>query len=155
MSVYQQAKGSIVLKTIIVLLVGVLIWVLYEPYQVREREEYCKKESRIRLQNIRTAQLRYIENHGRYADSIATLVDFIKQSLASDTTWSASMFKPLLSGAFVPESLLNSPKSWKPYAITAVDTTAIKKYLVEDPDGYGSIGSLTDDSKINKASWED
>jgi hypothetical protein len=36
-----------------------------------------------------------------------------------------------------------------------VDTTVIKKYVVEDPDGYGSIGSLTDDSRVNKASWEE
>jgi hypothetical protein len=154
MSVYHQAKGSLVLRAIIVVLFGILVWVLYEPYKIREQEEMYKRESRLRMQNIRTAQLKYIEFRGTYARSITDLVEFVKAGLASDSL-NVGMFRPLTSGSFVPESLLYSPKTWKLWELSVVDTTAIKKWYVEDPNGYGSIGSLTDDSKVNKASWEE
>ncbi len=154
MSVYNQAQGSIVLKLVIVLLVGVLLWVLYEPYQIREREDRYRRESRLRMLNIRSAQLKHIELRGGYSGSISELVEFIKAGLATDTI-KVAMFKPLTDGAFVPESLLYSPKTWKPWELSIVDTTTIKKWYVEDPNGYGFIGTLSDDMKVNKASWEE
>ncbi len=154
MSVYHQAKGSLVLRAIIVVLFGVLVWVLYEPYKIREQEESYKRESRLRMQNIRAAQLKHIEFRGTYARSIVDLVEFVKAGIASDSL-NPGMFRPLTSGSFIPESLLYSPKTWKLWELVVVDTTAIKKWYVEDPNGYGSVGSLTDDSKVNKASWEE
>ena len=41
------------------------------------------------------------------------------------------------------------------YKLAVDDSSTVKKYLLEDPDGYGSIGSLTDDQKVNKASREE
>ena len=40
--------------------------------------------------------------------------------------------------------------------ITRVDTTISlgSRYYVEDPDGYGTIGSLDNDALKNTASWE-
>ncbi|MEX2089742.1 MAG: hypothetical protein WEB62_08210 [Bacteroidota bacterium] len=154
MSVYHQAKGSIVLKLVIALLAGVLLWVLYEPYQIREQEDHFRRESRVRMQNIRSAQLKHIELRGTYSRSISELLEFVKAGLASDTL-NAAIFKPLTSGTFVPESLLYSPKTWKLWELSVMDTTTIKKWYVEDPNGYGSIGTLSDDSKVNKASWEE
>jgi len=86
----------------------------------------------------------------------------------------ANPFKPLLSGAFVPESLKWTPKSHSVYIlkidtaividtvinrrgkITRIDTTITfgTRYYLEDPDGYGSIGSLETDALKNTASWE-
>ncbi|HWP82241.1 MAG TPA: hypothetical protein VNN76_06270 [Bacteroidota bacterium] len=154
MSIYHESKGSPVLKAIIVVLLGVLLYVLYEPYQVREREENYKKESRLRMMNIRTAQLQYISEKGVYANSLDTLVAFVKEKLAAGAI-DPSIFKPLSHGAFTPDSLLKTPKSQRPYSLQTVEQTVIKKYLLEDPDGYGSIGSLTDDTRVNKASWEE
>ncbi len=154
MSVYHQSKGSPILKAVIVLLFGVLIYVLYEPYKIREEEETNKRESRARLTNIRAAQLLYITEHGKYAPSIDSLVVYVKGRMAAGTVPEGT-FTPLTMSPFDPDSLLRSPGSWRPYAVTSVDTTVIKKYLAEDPDGYGSIGSLTDDSRVNKASWEE
>lgn len=153
MSIYHQAKGSIVLKIIIVLLIGVLIYVLYEPFKIREWEESYKRESRARMVNIRVAQLQYISEYGKYASSIDTLIAFIKQKFESGALSDAN-FIPLTLTLFNPDSLRHAPKSLRPYVITAIDTTIIRKYLLEDPDGYGQIGSLTDDTRINKASWE-
>ncbi len=153
MSIYQKPKGSILYKVIIVILVGVLIYVLYEPFEIREREDSFRRESRARMSNIRTAQLQYIGEFGRYSSTMDSLVAFVKSELAAGTL-STETFKPLVFSPFVPESLSLAPKSYRPYVMTSVDTTIIKKYLLECPDGYGSIGSLTDDSRINKASWE-
>lgn len=152
MSVYQDAKGSPILKGVIVVLFGILLYVLYEPYQVREEEEAYRRESRARMMNIRQAQLLFIGAHGKYATSLDSLIAFIRT--VPDTTAQKHFF-PLVNSAFVPESLLHTPKSWRRYYMMAVDTTVIKKYLVDDPDGYGSVGSLTDDSRVNKASWEE
>ena len=154
MSIYHEAKGSPVLKAIIVVLLGILLYVLYEPYQIREREESYKKESRLRMTNIRTAQLQYISEKGVYANNLDTLVAFIKAKLAAGAI-DRSIFKPLSHGEFSPDSLFRTPKSQRPYSLQTVEQTVIKKYLLEDPDGYGSIGSLTDDTRVNKASWEE
>ena len=154
MSIYHEAKGSPVLKAVIVLLLAALVYVLYEPYKIREQEELYKKESRLRMINIRTAQLTFISESGRYCSTLDSLVMYIKAKLDSATI-DASIFKPLTHGSFEPDSLLHSPKSLRPYSLQSVETTVIKKYLLEDPDGYGSIGSLTDDMRVNKASWEE
>ena len=154
MSITQEAHGSIVLKIIIVILFGVLVYVIYQPFVIQEQEEMYQKESRLRMVNLRTAELQYISEYGIYSSSADSLVSFIKQKIEQGALSDAN-FKPLAMSPFVPESLIHTPKSWRPYQITSVDTTVIKKYVIEDPDGYGSIGSLTDDNRINKASWED
>lgn len=153
MSTTNPPKGSVILRIIIVILIGVLIYVLYEPYQIYQQENYYKAESRLRMENLRTAELQYISAFGKYSGSSDSLALWVKERLA-DGTLRAEIFKPLSDGTFVPESLARAPKSWKPYMITTVDTTVIKKYLMECPDGYGVIGSLTDEEKLNKASWE-
>lgn len=152
MSLTREAKGSVILKVIIVLLTAVLVYVIYEPYQIQAQEESFRAESRLRMVNIRAAQLQYIGNYGRYVSTLDSLVEFIET--LPDTT-RAAIFLPLTTGTFTPRSLVTSPKSNRPYTFVAVDTSAIKKYVLECPDGYGTIGSLTDDSRVNKASWED
>lgn len=152
MSITREAKGSIILKIVIVLLMAVLVYVIYEPYQIQAQEEAYRTESRLRMLNIRAGQLQHIGQYGRYASTLDSLVMFI-QTLP-DSVRSVA-FTPLSTGTFTPGSLLHAPKSDRPYVLISVDTSAIKKYLLEDPDGYGSIGSLTDDSRVNKASWED
>ncbi|MEX2116038.1 MAG: hypothetical protein WEB37_04070 [Bacteroidota bacterium] len=151
MSLYHEAKGSPILKGVIVVLFGILLYVLYEPYQIRNAEESFKRESRARMLNLRQGQLLHIGTHSRYATHLDSLVEFIRSRPDSVL---ASYFQPLTLSGFVPDSLLHTPKTWRPYQLITVDTTVIKKYLVDDPDGYGSIGSLTDDQRVNKPSWE-
>lgn len=154
MSIYHEAKGSPILKGVIVVLVAILIYVLYEPYEIREQEETYKRESRLRMVNIRTAQLQHIAEHGNYANSIDSLVVYVKSRLDS-ARFERTIFLPLAKSPFEPDSLLRTPKSQRPYSLQSVEVTVIKKYLLEDPDKYGSIGSLTDDTRVNKASWEE
>lgn len=154
MSVYHEAKGSLLYKAIIALLLALLVYVIYEPYKIREEEEFYKRESRARMLNIRAAELQYINRFFRYNTSLDSLVKFIQDSLIAKGA-DQGVFVPLSNGLFVPESLLHSPKSLLPYKLAVNDTSRIKKYLLECPDGYGSIGSVTDDSRVNKASWVD
>ncbi|MEX0602265.1 MAG: hypothetical protein WD295_02920 [Bacteroidota bacterium] len=154
MSIYHESKGSPILKAVIAILLGVLVYVVYEPYQIREKEDRYRRESRARLINIRNAQLQHISEKGLYAPSIDSLVAYIKDRISAGAL-SGQNFQPLTTGPFVPESLLHTPGSLRPYQVTSVDTTIIKKYVVIDPDGFGRIGSLTDDARVNKASWED
>jgi len=152
MSLTREAKGSIILKIIIGLLTAVLVYVIYEPYQIQAEDESFRAESRLRMINIRAAQLQFIGLNGRYASTLDSVVSFIGTLPDSIRT---TAFVALSSGSFTPQSLLTAPKSNRPYTLVTVDTSAIKKYYLEDPDGYGSIGSITDDTRVNKASWED
>ena len=154
MSVYHEAKGSPIYKGIIVVLLALLVYVVYEPYTIKAAEEAYRAESRTRMLNIRAAQLQYINRYFRYNSSLDSLVQFVHDSLLTSGSWQ-EIFLPLSGGIFAPESLLHSPKSWRSYQFTAVDTARIKKYELICPDGYGSIGTLTDDTRVNKASWED
>ena len=148
-----QPKGSIVLKIVIVVLVAVLVWVIYDPYARMEQELAFRKESRLRMVNLRQAQLLYLDRNGRYSANLDSLILFIKRDTAI-VAITDSIFKPLADGTFNAESLKYAPKSHRPFSLEVDDTSVVKKYLLQDPDGYGTIGSLDDNSKVNKASWE-
>ena len=105
--------------------------------------------------------------HSPFVDSVRTSTDSLTNRVMDP-------FYKLTNGIFTPESLLTTPKSGKRFEVS-VDTTRsidtiytpsgkIKriennvnigtKYLLNDPDGYGSIGDLQNDAKKNSASWE-
>jgi len=123
------------------------------------------------------------KKYENYTGNLDTLIEFIKTDPYVDSVVNAfdslimkpaNPFKPLLSGEFVPESLKWTPKSHSVYIlkidtaividtvinrrgkITRIDTTITfgTRYYLEDPDGYGSIGSLETDALKNTASWE-
>jgi hypothetical protein len=148
----REARGSVVLKIIIVMLTAVLVYVIYEPYQIKAKEEFYQAESRSRMVNIRAAQLLFIAQHGRYVSTLDSLVMFIE---ALPDSVRSTAFTPPSNAPFTAQALLRTPKSNQAYVLVSIDTSAIKKYLLQDPDGYGTIGSLTDDARVNKASWED
>jgi hypothetical protein len=83
-------------------------------------------------------------------------------------------FVKLSDGKFTPDSLFKTPKTDRMYTLqidssvtsdTVVDrrgkiiridkhTVMGTKYYLEDPDGYGTVGSLDNDALKNTASWE-
>jgi len=172
------------LYVIVLLLVYLLIRVaIVEPTKVVEAEKYFKTESRLRMDNLRQAQILWEKNFGSYTDNTDSLIYFVN----SDTTIaklitgvdtitgrSTNPFKLLSHGQFNTDSLLITPKTHSSY-ILQVDTTVsldsvinrrgnlIKVdtviaigsiYYVECPDGYGSIGDLNSEALKNTASWE-
>ncbi len=173
-----------VLWVIIVVLAVVLIQVaIIQPREVVKMEKYYKAESRLRMSNIREAQKLWKDKFGQFTDNIDSLIYFVQNDttvakimteIDSITNRPKNPFKDLSHGAFSPDSLFLSPKTYSPYKmevdtsvsvdtvidrrgrIIKIDSTIVigTRYLVEGPDGYGKIGDLYSDALINAASWE-
>lgn len=163
----------IILLLIAAGLVYLLIRVaILDPQSVLEQEKFFREESRLRMINIKEAEVLYKNKFGKFIDNFDSLFNFIN----TDTLVRAkrdSIFVNLKSGTFVLDSLMYSPKSHSLYILqidtttTAdtvvnqrgkflrVDTTTTigNRYYLECPDGYGMIGDLKNDAKINVPSW--
>lgn len=174
----------VILGVVIAILVLVLVKVaIIDPSDVLEKENYYKTESRMRMDNIRQAEILWQKKYKKYTDNLDSLINFVKsdESVAAvvagiDTIThkSTNPFNNLTTGIFSADSLFTSPKTSSRY-ILQVDTTVqpdsiinargklIKvdtlitigtRYYIEGPDGYGSIGDVNSDAKKNTASWE-
>lgn len=173
-----------ILYTVIVLLVALLVKVaIIDPKEEVASEKFNKTESRLRMKNLKEAQILWEKKFGKFTSSLDSLVNFIKNdpmvqkvrtgfdSLSKRPT---DPFVSLSHGEFTPDSLFRTPKSWQ-FFVMQIDTseqvdtvvnqqgkvlrvekyTVIgKRYMIEDPDGYGTVGSLMDDALKNTASWE-
>lgn len=177
---YLHAGLIVVIVALVILLINVAV---IEPNEVVKMEKYYKTESRLRMDNIRQAEILWEDRYGKYSDNLDSLVTFIssdsmilKMMTEIDTLTNRpkNPFKNLTSGVFTPESLFLSPKTFQPYMLSvdtsvsydtvldrrgrfrSVDTTTVigTRYLIEDPDGYGKIGDLYSDALKNTASWE-
>ncbi len=177
---YIHAALYVIIAILVVVLVKVAI---IDPKEIVESEKFFKNESRLRMTNIMQAEILWEQQHKSFTDNLDTLINFIKydpkvQEVINgyDTVIqkSSNPFTPLSHGEFTADSLRKTPKSWVDYIlqidtsisidtvtnrygrIKRIDTTITlgKRYLLKDPDGYGTIGSLTDDALKNTASWE-
>ncbi len=184
---YIHAALYLIIAILTVILVKVAI---IDPKAYVEKEKYYRTESRLRMENIKEAEILWQKKRGSFTDNLDSLIYFIKtDSLvdsirhAKDTVWVSSdsirlksldPFEPLTQGEFVPDSIKWTPKSHSLYIlqidtsvsidtfitkrgkISRIDTTVVlgTRYYLEDPDGYGSIGSLDNDALKNTASWE-
>lgn len=153
MTGHRKPRGSIVLKIIIVLLLGVLVYTIWEPYEIKRTEARQRSESRLRMANLRNAQMFYYSQFQTYQKDLDSLITWIESdSLA--VAKQDSIFKPLITGDFEPESLKYSPRSHEPYTIEVDDSSATHRYYIECPDGFGYVGSIDDLSQLHRASWE-
>lgn len=150
---HKKARGSILLKIIIVILLAVLIYTLWEPYEIRRTEDRHRAESRLRMTNIRNAQMFYFRQYQTYQREIDSLITWI-ESDSLVIAKSDSLFQPLRVGEFVADSLRYSPRSHRSYIIEVDDTSATHRYYIECPDGFGSVSSIDDLSQLHRPSWE-
>jgi hypothetical protein len=177
---YVHAILYVVIAILVVILIKVAI---LDPKEIVAVEKYNKTESRLRMDNLKEAEILWEQKFGSFTDDLEGLVQFIKQDPFVDsvvnafdslTMKPANPFTPLNHGEFMPDSLLRTPRSGSLYIlqidtsisydttinrrgkITKVDTTTTlgTRYYLEDPDGYGSIGHLSSDALKNTASWE-
>jgi hypothetical protein len=169
---------------IIVVLIGLLIKVaIIDPKDIVAEEKYYRTESRLRMDNLKEAEILYYSKYGKFTDNVDSLVNFIKTDPFVDSVVNAfdsisrrpaNPFGPLSHGEFTPDSLNRSPKTYQQYIVRIDTTTTIdtvvnrtgkilrldtntvigSKYIIEDPDGYGTIGSIDNDALKNTASWE-
>jgi hypothetical protein len=60
-----------ILYAVILALVYVLIRVaIIEPNEIIERETYIRNESRLRMSNLKEAQILWEEKHGKFTDNL-------------------------------------------------------------------------------------
>jgi hypothetical protein len=172
------------LYLIIFILALVLIKVaIIDPKDAVERANFFKNESRLRMKNLKEAEILWQKKHGTFTASLDSLVTFVKTDPLVDSVMNAydslshrpaNPFVPLTSGKFTPDSLIYSPRSHQRYTlevdstvsadtvvnragkIVRIDSTLTmgNLYYIEDPDGYGSVGSTTDQALKNTSSWE-
>jgi hypothetical protein len=177
---YIHGVLYLVIAILSVLLIKVAI---IDPKEAVEQEKFFRTESRLRMNNIKSAQILFQKKFGNYTDNLDKLIQFVKEDKFVDSVMNAfdsltmkpsNPFKPLSNGEFTPESLKLSPKSFQAYIIQidtsiSVDTTINRrgvvvkidttrqlgtKYFLEDPDGYGTVGDLYNDALKNTSSWE-
>lgn len=177
---YVHAILYLVIAILSVLLIKVAI---IDPKNAVEQERFYRTESRLRMNNIKEAEILWQKKHGSFTDNLNQLIGFVKNDPYVDsvmnafdslTMKSANPFIPLSHGEFTPESLKLAPKSFQPYILQidtsmSIDTTINRRgqivkvdsnvttgnrYYLEDPDGYGSIGDLYNDALKNTSSWE-
>jgi CRISPR/Cas system CMR-associated protein Cmr3 (group 5 of RAMP superfamily) len=172
------------LYAVIVILIAILVKVaIIDPKNIVEEENYFKKEARLRMKDIKEAEILYQKKYNRFSGNLDTLINFIKTDKMVDSVMngfdslsrrSSNPFVKLSDGKFTPDSLFRTPKSQQRFtlkidsSITAdtvvdrrgkilrIDKSKVfgTKYYLEDPDGFGTIGSLDNDALKNTASWE-
>ena len=172
------------LYVIIAILAYILIRVaIINPTEYVSKQKYYTEESHSRMNDIRQAQVLWEKQHRKYSDNLDSLINFIKtdstvlalvNGVDTLTNRSTNPFVTFSSENFTPESLMYSPESHKPFIlkidttqnidtvinmrgkIVRVDTSVTigSMYLLESPDGFGSIGDLENSTRKNVASWE-
>ena len=177
---YVHAALYLVIAILSIILIKVAI---IDPKNAVEQDRFWKTESRLRMNNIKAAEILWQKKNGSFTDNLSQLINFIKTDNFVDSVMNAfdsltmrpaNPFKPLSSGEFSADSLLKAPKSFQNYtleidtsisidttinrrgAIVSIDTTIVlgSRYFLLDPDGYGSIGDLSNDALKNTSSWE-
>ena len=172
------------LYAVIVILIAILIKVaIIDPKDIVESENYYRNEARLRMENIKEAEILYNKKYNRFSGNLDTLINFVKTDPMVDSVMnsydslsqrSSNPFVKLSDGKFTPDSLFRTPKSQRMFtlkidssmtadtvvnrrgSIIRIDKHVVKgtKYYLEDPDGYGTIGSLDNDALKNTASWQ-
>ncbi len=94
------------LWVVIVILTYILIQVaIIQPREIMKMERYYKKESRLRMDNIRQAEILWQKQKGYYTDNLDSLIEFIKTDSSViklvnsfDTTYIPKTVKKVING---------------------------------------------------------
>ena len=177
---YLHAGLYLIVAILTFLLIKVAV---IDPSAEVEAENYFKTETRLRMANLKEAQILFDKKNGAFTGDLNKLINFVKNDRFVDsvinafdslTMKSANPFSNLSDGTFTPDSLFYSPKTHEQFVMKidsseAVDSVVTpsgkllrverktligKKYYIEDPNGYGTIGSLDNEALKNTASWE-
>lgn len=144
----------LILYVVIAVLVFILVQVaIIQPADVVQKEEYYQKESRLRMKNIKEAEILWNKKYNRFTNDIDSLINFIKndpsvaqtiRGVDSMTRKKTNPFAMLVSVQptgdtlsyftdVMPDSLKRAPKSFRPY-ILQIDTSVTSDTIV-NPSG--------------------
>ncbi len=154
------------LWAVIVVLVVILIQVtITEPTKILRIQKYNKEESRLRMFNLKQAQIIYENNHDVFTDNLDTLISFVRNdsstielmnsfdtvnvySADGDSTIlrSKNPFRDLVSGPFCFDSLFISPRSGKMFVVNVdtlleIDTVINRRGRILRVDSITTIGT--------------
>lgn len=149
----NKGKGSIILKVLIAVLAVILYFIITTPWDAKLEADKKIVESRKKMSYIRAGEIAYISQHGVYSNTVEEMINFIKNDPLLSTQID-SVFN-LKKGVEIDLNTLNvCPITNTPYIYQVDNTSAVRKYYLKCPGSDNSIGSMTDDDKVNKSSWE-
>lgn len=136
-----------------IVIVGLTYWLyvsITEPWEVVERQEELTRQTRGRMDDIRTALIRYENLNERFPLTLDSLVTFVEMD-SLIAVKADSIFGP----GFSTDSLIYSPRTGSRFEYAVNDTARVKTYLLRDPDSDDAIGTLEPDpTQLNAANWE-
>lgn len=149
----SQTTRTVIQVVLAIIIVGLAYWLyvsIYEPWEVVERREAQTRATRARMDDIRSALIRYQERHQRFPLSL----DSLQMWVATDSVIQ-SHADSLFGQGFNPDSLIYSPRTGKEFEYAVNDTARVRIYRLKDPDSDDVIGTLEPDpTRLNTASWE-
>lgn len=140
----------LILYAVIAVLVFILVQVaIIQPADIVQKEEYYQKESRLRMKNIKEAEILWNRKYNRFTNDIDSLVSFLKNDpsvrevitgVDTLTKKKTNPFVSLLSTPAIqdtvnyftdvmPDSLKRAPKSFRPY-ILQIDTSITQDTVI-------------------------
>ncbi len=141
---------QVVLAIIIVALAYWLYLSITEPYKEVERERALVQTVRDRMDDVRSALIRYERQYNRYPHTLDSLLTYVQED-----TFLVPRRDSLLGADFPVDSLIYSPRTGRKFEYSVNDTSSIRIYYLKDPDSEDFIGSERPDvTRINAASWE-
>jgi hypothetical protein len=148
-----KPRGSVILKIIIVFLIALLVYTIWEPFDIIRTDEEHRAESRTRMAILRNTQILYFTQNRTYQRDIDSLITWLTtDSLA--VARQDSLIRDVTAQPVNPEDLKYSPRSHEKYTILVDDTSSTHRYRIECPDSYGFVSDLDDVSQLHRASWE-
>ncbi len=153
------------LWAVIAVLVVILIQVsITEPTNIIRTKKYNQEESRLRMRNLKNAEILYQQKYDTFTDNLDTLINFIKTDstvlklmaavdtvriyrVDGDSTYlkSKNPFSDLISGPFNYDSLYITPMSGKNFIVNVdtlleVDTVINRRGRIVKIDSIITIG---------------
>lgn len=115
----QMAKGSILLKLLIVILSAALVATILYPKKIWEEEVRQTETCRANMDRLFKAQMIYLQHHNNYTDNLDNLISFIKDSskmiireyFKADTTLAEKMVNHLITTDPQANSIINKLKA--------------------------------------------
>jgi hypothetical protein len=140
---------QVVLAIVIVVLAVILYQSITGPYEIIRERERATERTRMRMDHVRQAMIRYNEVHGRFVTDLDSLVMFVR----TDSVLVARR-DTLFGPGFEPDSLPYSPRTGNRFELAVNDTSRVNTYRLDDPDSDDYIGTILPDvTRLNAASW--
>lgn len=153
-----MASSSQGLRIAIQVLLGIAIvalayWLyvsITAPWDAVEHERELTRQTRERMDKVRTALIRFERIEDRYPGGLDSLVTWVKTD-----SFMVANTDSLFGASFNPDSLIYSPRTGSQFVYAVNDTGRVAIYLLKDPDSEDQIGSeVPDVTQLNAASWE-